>query len=478
MSFRVNTNLGAMNALRNLGINSAEFSKSVTKLSTGLRITTAADDPAGLIISENFRAQIGGLEQAGANNQDAINFAKTAEGALDEVSRLLKDARKLAVASGNTGALDSNAIQANQNQIASILNSIDRISRQTQFGHKKLLDGSAGITSTVTNAANYAAIQISGNFAGYAINSNGAVTVQVTQAATRAVVTGSVGSLTSATILGAGNFVLNGTSFTTSGTESVQGLLTRFNNASSQTGVTASLVGGSVVFTSNEFGTTGKVSLTDTAGILNGTTYATATGVEARAIVTVMTSGGVQSVNFTGSRNGDSGLRLSDGEGNAILLTQQGNAIAVAAAVGRIEAGSAQFQIGANAGQTVSLSLGNMLSSQIGNGVIPGESLATINVTTSAGADNALRIIDSAIGQVTNSRGNIGNFQRNVLESNIRSLAIQRENLIATESAIRDADIATEITLYTKLQILQQAGLSVLAQANAAPQAVLSLLRG
>lgn len=478
MSFRVNTNLGAMNALRNLGINSAEYGKSVTKLSTGLRITSAADDPAGLIISENFRAQIGGLEQAGANNQDAINFAKTAEGALDEVSRLLKDARKLAVASGNTGALDSNAIQANQNQIASILNSIDRISRQTQFGQKKLLDGSAGITSTVTNAANYAAIQISGNFAGYAINSNGAVTVQVTQAATRAVVTGSVGSLTATTVLGAGNFVLNGTSFTTSGTETVQGLLTRFNNASSQTGVTAALVGGSVVFTSNEYGLNAKVSFTDTAGILNGTAYSTATGVEARAIVSVTTSAGVQSVNFTGSRNGDSGLRLSDGEGNAILLTQQGNAVAAAAAVGHIEAGSAQFQIGANAGQTVSLALGNMQSSQIGAGVIPGETLATINVTTSAGADNALRIIDSAIAQVTKSRGDIGNFQRNVLESNVRSLAVQAENLTASESAIRDADIASEITTYTKLQILQQAGLSVLAQANAAPQAVLSLLRG
>ncbi len=477
MSFRVNTNLGSLNALRNLGITGAEYSKSVTRLSTGLRIASAADDPAGLIISENFRAQIAGLDQASQNNQDAVNFAKTAEGALDEVSRLLRDARKLAVASGSTGTLDSNAIQANQNQIASILSSIDRIAGQTAFGNKKLLDGSAGVTSTVTNAANYGGINIGGTFGGYAVNASGNVTVQVTQAATRAVITGSVGSLTNATVLGAGSFVLNGQSFTTDGTETVQGLLARFNNASQTTGVTAALSGGSVVFSTNEYGLNAKISFTDTAGRLNGAGFASATGVEARATVTVTTSAGSTSVSFTGSRGSDSGLRLTDSYGNAILLTQQGNAVAAAAAVGRIEAGSAQFQIGANAGQFVSLSLSNMASSQIGTGIVSGQTLATINVTSATGADDAIKIIDGALAQVAKSRGDIGNFQRNVLESNSRSLGVQKENLAATESSIRDADVASEITNFTKLQILQSAGLSILAQANAMPQSVLSLLR-
>ncbi|RMG24731.1 MAG: flagellin, partial [Armatimonadetes bacterium] len=192
MAFRINTNLESMNALRNLGLVSMEFGKTVTRLSTGLRIVTGADDPAGLIISENFRAQIAGLDQAIQNNQDAINYAKTAEGALDEVARLLKDARKLAVAANNTGTLDAAAIQANQDQLRSIVESINRIATQTQFGKKKLLDGSAGIVSHVIDSANYAAINIGGTFGGFSVNSSGTVTVQVTTAAERAKITGSV----------------------------------------------------------------------------------------------------------------------------------------------------------------------------------------------------------------------------------------------------------------------------------------------
>jgi flagellin len=479
MSFRVNTNLGALNALRNLDTTAAEFGKAVTRLSTGLRITMGADDPAGLIISENFRAQIAGLDQAVRNNQDAINYAKTAEGALDEVSRLLNDARKLAVASGNTGALDTNAIQANQNQLVSILNSIDRIAQQTQFGNKKLLDGSAGIVSTVTDATNYAAINIGGSFGGYAVTTSGTVTVAVTTAATRASITGSADLSASglASVIGASTFVVNGVTFTTDGNETLQGLLNRFNAASSQTKVNFGFDGTNVTLQSLDYGSNAKISFTDTAGVLNTAGNAQAAGTNAVATVTVTTANGVTSGTFTGGRSGDSGIRLTDAYGNVILLTEAGNAVAAAAAVGRIEAGSAQFQIGANAGQTVSLSLFNTLSSQLGTGIVAGLNLSTINVTTSTGADNALRVIDGSIAQITKMRGDIGNFQRNILESNVRSLGVAKENLTATESTIRDVDVAAEITNFTKLQILQQSGLSVLAQANTAPQSVLALLR-
>ncbi len=478
MSFRVNTNVGALNALRNLNRTAADFNKSVTRLSTGLRITTAADDPAGLIISESFRSQISSIDQAVQNNQDAINYAKTAEGALDEVSRLLNDARKLAIASGNTGTLDATAIQANQTQLASILSSIDRIANQTQFGNKKLLDGSAGITSTVTNATNYGAINIGGTFGNYAVNASGNVTVEVTTAATRGVVTGSTtfGSGL-ATTVGAGSFVVNGVAFSTDGTETLQGLLTRFNNASSQTGVTFDYNGTNVVLTTNGYGTNAKISFTDTAGRIIAAGNQTAAGVDAVATVTVTTANGATSATFTGGRNGDSGLRLTDTFGNAVLLTQAGNATGAAAVVGRIEAGSAQFQVGANAGQKVSLSLANMLSSQLGSGVVAGQTLATVNVTSASGAEDAVKVIDAAISQVSKSRGDIGSFQRNVLESNVRSLGVARENLTATESTIRDVDMASEITNFTRLQILQQGGLAVLSQANASPQSVLSLLR-
>lgn len=477
MSFRINTNLGAINVLRNLNQSALEFGKSVTRLSTGLRITTAADDPAGLIISENFRAQIVSLDQAIQNNQDAINYAKTAEGALDEVSRLLKDARKLAIASGNTGALDATAIQANQTQIQSILSSIDRIALTTQFGNKKLLDGSAGITTSVTDATSFAAINMSGTFAGFSVNTSGMVTVQVTTAATRAEIIGTVAYSSLTDIVGAGNFVVNGVAVSTDGTETLQTVLTRLNNVSAQTGVHFTFDGTNVVLTSSGWGSNARISFTDTAGLFIAAGNQTDAGTDAVATVTVTTANGVVSATFTGGRNGDSGLKLTDIYGNSLLLTEAGNVTGPAAAVGRIEAGSAQFQVGANAGQTVSLSLANMLVSQLGTGVIAGESLATINVTTATGAENAIRIIDDAIAQVTKIRGEIGSFQRNVLESNVRSLGVARENLTATESSIRDADMAAEITNFTRLQILQQSGLAVLAQANAAPQAVLSLLR-
>lgn len=479
MSFRVNTNLGSLNALRNLSHVGAEFSKSVTRLSTGLRIATAADDPAGLIISENFRAQIGGLDQAIRNNQDAINYSKTAEAALDEVSRLLNDARRLAVASGNTGALDANAIQANQNQLRSILDSIDRIATQTQFGNKKLLDGSAGIVSTVTDATRFGAINIGGTFGGFTVNAAGAITVQVTQVAVRNSITGSVNLSASglATIIGAGTFVVNGVTFTTDGTESLQSLLNRFNNESSRTGVNFNFNGTNVVMVAKDYGTNSKISFTDTAGRLNtaGNTQAT-NGQNAIAAVTVVTANGTTTATFTGGRQNDSGLRLTDTYGNIILLNESGNATGTFGA-GRIEVGSAQFQVGANAGQRVSLSLASMMTSTLGTDAISGQSLSTINITTPQGADEGLRIIDAAINQVTKIRGEIGSFQRNILESNVRSLGVARENLVATESTIRDVDVAEEITNFTRLQILQQSGLSVLAQANAAPQAVLALLR-
>jgi flagellin len=143
-----------------------------------------------------------------------------------------------------------------------------------------------------------------------------------------------------------------------------------------------------------------------------------------------------------------------------------------------VNTGTSIFQIGANAGETTSLSLGNMAASQLGLGAIAGKDLSNLDLTTQQGASEALQVIDKAIGDVASTRGQIGSFTRNILESNVRSLGIAKENLAATESAIRDTDIASEMTNFTKLQILQQSGLSVLAQANSAPQAVLSLLRG
>ncbi len=481
MSFRINTNVTAMNALSNLGKTNDSFSKSIQRLSTGMKINSAADDPAGLIISESFKAQLSGIDQAVHNSQDAINYTKTAEGALDEVNSLLRDARGLAVAAGNTGTLSASQVQANQSQLQSITDSITRISSTTQFGTKKLLDGSSGVNAAVTDGSNVASINIGGTVGtGTPVTSNGAVVVTVTQAATQAkIASRSFGVDDTATVgATAGGFTLNGVSFNVATTDTVAQVRDKINAASAQTGVVAVTNNtGVITLQSAAYGSQARIDLTDSSGAVTAAAgYSSATGLAALAQVKV--SGGA-TVLFTGSQNGYDGLTLSDQSGNSIRLTNAGNSTSVAnATVGQVVVGNAQFQIGGNAGQTTSLSLGNFAASNLGAGAVTGLNLSNLDLTSASGATSALQVIDAAIDQVSKSRGSIGSFQRNVLQANITSLGTAKENLSATESSIADTDIAEEMTNYTKTQILQQAGLSVLAQANSAPQGVLSLLRG
>jgi flagellin len=479
MSFRVNTNIVAMNALRNLGVSGTELGQSINRLSTGLRINSAADDPAGLIASEIFRAQIGGLDQAIKNNQDAVNYAKTAEGALDEVNRLLRDARALAVASANTGTLTEAQAQANQNQLISIADSISRIANQTQFGTKRLLDGSAGVVASITDGANVAGISFTGNFNGAAITTNSIVTMQVTTAATKATVTGTRTFAAATTTVNAGSFTINGLTFSTSNTDTISDVVARINNSSSSTGVSASWTAGAgVVLTQGNYGSNARVDFSDSTGVLlsaAGTLASVGTDSVASVIIDSngATAGGLATVTFDKGK----GLVLRDSTGNALTLTENGNLTNSLTAIAQLTVGSAQFQIGANVGQTINLALGNFSAAQLGGTAVSGKNMSNLDLTSATGANEALQVIDAAITQVSESRGAIGSFQRNAIDSNIRSLGIAKENLAASESQMRDTDVAAEMTNFTRLQILQQAGMAVLAQANSAPQAVLALLR-
>jgi flagellin len=459
--------------MRNLGATNTEFGKSMNRLSTGLRIANAADDPAGLIASEKFRSQISGIDQAVRNSQDAINYSKTAEGALNEVNKLLNDARTLAVASGNTATLSTSQVQANQAQLKSITDSITRISSTTQYGDKKLLNGTAGTSSSVTDGTNVGSISIGGTVGGDAVTA-GTVTLVSLTAATQASVN-SKGFAALTTTTNAGSFTLNGVTFQSSSSTTAGDLINQINTASDQTGVSASYDGTQIVLASNEFGTGGKVNLTDANAVLLASAgTSNATGTAATASINV---GGTVAA-FTGGLNGNSGLTLSDADGNTVKLNSVGNvSTTTARAIGQVQTGSSTFQIGGNAGQSAQLSIGNFASSSLGSGAVSGLNLSNLDLTSASGASDALKVIDKAIDEVSKARGDIGNFQRNVLESNVRSLGVAKENLSATESSIRDVDVAEEMTKYTKLQILQQAGMSVLSQANSAPQNVLSLLR-
>ncbi|MEI7576967.1 MAG: flagellin [Armatimonadota bacterium] len=476
MSFRINTNVGALSAFNSVNQVSDMLGKSQGKLSSGLRIKDASDDPAGLISSELFRSQINSMDAALRNNQEALNYAKTAENALGEMSKLLSDARGLAIASGNSATLTAAQVAANQDQINSIISSIDRISTTVTYSGRKLLDGSAGTTTQISNQTKIAGFSFGGSLGTTSITSNGLITLAQTTAATRALYTAT--SLLTTGALQSGTVALNGVNFNISAGTTGASLANVFNAASAQTGVTASwnAAGNQLTFQSVQTGSNRQITFTDTTGVVSSAANTTAntTGVDAAATVTI---GGIAAL-FTGGRSGADGLTLSDQNGNKLQIGEGGNAVSAAAAVGRVMAADSSFQIGFLAGVTANLALRNMGSSQLGTGIVSGTTMNNLDVSTAQNATNALAVIDKAIEEVSSMRGKIGNFQRNVLETNSRSLTSMRENLSASESSIRDLDIAQEMTNYTKLQVMEQAGMAILGQANQSGQGVLSLLRG
>ena len=493
MGLKINNNVTATSALRQLDMTNAGMSGSIGRLSTGLRIVSAADDPAGLVISEGMRAQLKGMKQADSNTQNAINMTKTAEGAMNEVQGLLSDMRALAVHAANSAVVDSAQLAADQNEISSTINAINRIATTTQWNSRKLLDGTAGVTSSITDTDDVSSATFGSTFNGMTI-ANGPLTFQRTTPAAQASVDTDKTFASAAAIPTVGSFVINGSTFTANGTtDSLSDLATKINAQTGNTGVTASIVtsGGnsSIKLTSTEYGSHFKVDLYDTSGVLSSTPHPAPTTAGADATVTVTASvidrsGAMTTATsiFTGGKGErTSGLILADPDGNKIVLNAAGNngiTLGAAATVGVVTTGNVQFQIGANAGQSITYAMPNVQAMYLGRNGAAGYSLADLDVTTTAGSNRALAILDDAIQQLASTRGDLGSFQKNVLETNSRSLQVANENMTAAESTIRDADMASEMTMYTKYQILQQSGTAMLAQANQLPQQILKLLQG
>jgi len=160
MALRINHNITALDAWRNLTNTTRKMSGTMEKLSSGFRVNRASDDPAGLVISEQFRAQIAGLNRAVQNSEGSINMIQTAEGALNEINNLLVSMRELAIHAANEGFNDDNQLAADQAEITNAISTITRISQNTQFGTKKLLDGSAANVAVITSA-NTSAVTLS-----------------------------------------------------------------------------------------------------------------------------------------------------------------------------------------------------------------------------------------------------------------------------------------------------------------------------
>lgn len=417
---RINNNLMAMNTHRQLGINANNGSKSIEKLSSGFRINRAGDDAAGLAISEKMRGQIRGLGQASRNSQDAISLVQTAEGALNETQAILQRMRQLAVQSASDTNTDEDRSNI-QKEVDQLTSEIDKISTRTEFNTKKLLDGTLG----------------------------SAVAATVANEHTNTLVKGTAAAVADSTLTGLTD--KDGNSLGLAKGDVIK---------------VSYIQGGSLVEVSHTIATT-----TEDIGDLDATLGSLAIG-----------SGGAESLGandglvFTSQTAGLTDaihgltITVTDSSGNLKSNASSklsGNRETVAAKDVRSD-GTATFQIGANQGQELQLNIERVSSDQLG--------VKNLKIDKQGSASVGIKVIDAAITKISQERAKLGASQ-NRLEHTIKNLDTSAENLQASESRIRDVDMAKEMMNFTKNNILQQAAQSMLAQANQAPQGVLQLLR-
>ena len=558
----INHNLGALNANRNMGINAANASKSMEKLSSGLKINKAGDDAAGLAISEKMRGQIRGLDQASANAQDGISMIQTAEGALNETTSIVQRLRELSVQSSSDTNNDDDRV-AVQKEVVQLKAEIDRIGNDTEFNKTKLVDGSIG-AKKVPGTDNAAIIS-----SAVGTETAGAVETAATDKAKVAAYSG-----TSAT------FKIDGADITITHTAAEikafgaganadsKGLATKlqtdindsidaYNTANGKeikhiTVASDSDTDGKLTFKSGSTGTASTVSIASDA--TNTSNFAEQ--VLGQAVSTVESKTGLEGVYSAGGAGAVKGLQALatagtttmtftvDGTdinidlsaagtkafagGSAILggdmtkdaklletdlnaaitkynatvptdkkveaikvavkdgsfvfesgskkstssvkfdNSQAAQLLGVAKQSSATQGGGVDFQIGANAGQTMKITVGDMRTAALG--------IDKIDMSTKEGAQAATELLDNALKAVSGQRADLGAFS-NRLEHTIANIGTSSENLTSAESRIRDVDMAKEMSTFSKNNILNQAAQAMLAQANQQPQQVLALLR-
>lgn len=581
---RINHNIQALNAYRNLNTTTNATSKSLEKLSSGLRINRAADDAAGLAISEKMRSQIRGLEMAERNSLDAISLIQTAEGALSSAHSILQRMRELSVQAAN-GTLEEDDRQVIQEEIDQLTFEIDRIAETTQFNQKKLfssqkqafaridsnevayagsgawsgaitarpsepakvmIEFASGIGGLASGAVDGQTFEINGkiyeiNISGTSVVTPGNIEVKIDSWGgsgvdnTNALMTALEASIdkedplfsfsrTAAYDSGgtfiAGKLILSTTqpmspfdvSEMPGSNENVITSLSgaSFKNPSTGSGVstlTASLISSTIRTTELEFeelpkagdslvldGLTiyfgsgdlayasGSVTIDVTA---SGTTVQDLLGEIETNFNTAVSSGAIQSGHSMSIKTNDTLIistnRTNDGSSNGLefKLTDKDYE-----SIKKYEL-SIGFQIGANEGERLDLEFNVMDASSLGIGRTQDRQTATttgveaaagVDVSTASGAEKAITIIDNAIRLVSTERSKLGAMQ-NRLEHTTNNLQTATENLTASESRIRDLDMAKEMTQFTRNNILNQAGQAMLAQANQLPQGVLQLLQ-
>ena len=500
MSQVINSNVLSLNAQRNLSTSGGELAQSLQRLSSGLRINSAKDDAAGLAISERFTTQIRGLNQAIRNSNDGISLSQTGEGALGEVTNNLQRIRELAVQSANATNSGSDRAALNQ-EVEQRLAEIDRIASQTSFNGQTILDGSFGNASFQVGANVGETISLSlntsmrqGDIGAVATatsvdlgtlltGGSSAVDAVATTTTAPGLFTDAVSAATGQQFaLSVGGVSILDVEQLTGAPETIDAArldaaLTAATAALEAAGVTFSgdFTTGDVVFT-NASGADIDVALTNTfgtpGGFADGLTTST-NGTEAEAAV---------AGSFTLAADE---LTIAIGDGTAVSVAagtfESVDAIvtAVNTALGNNATASLNADTGVLSivsGDTVTVGGSEAATVFTDTEFVAGGSLETVNVSTVAAANETIQRIDSALGSVSDLRSTFGAIQ-NRLESTIANLSSVVENLSASRSRILDTDFAAETAALTRAQVLQQAGVAMLSQANAAPQNVLSLLR-
>lgn len=484
MALSLINNVAALNASNNLTKTNSSLGRSLERLSSGLKVNRGADGPAALVISEKQRAQIAGLKTAIDNTNKAVSLVQTGEGALNEINGLLTKARSLALDSANSGVNDADTLAANQAELRNALDSITKIATNTQFGSKKLLDGSAGIRATTST------VGLSVGAAQGASAAAGSYSFDITTAATKANATGTAAYDGTQFANGVtGTITINNVdiSLNESNAGDLNKVIDTINSYSGQTGVKATAdatAGDTLVLASAKFGTGGDFTVVGDGAAGDAATGFTAVDTQAGtngnggvdAVADIAFNGGT-AVSFTAQGNtfNAQGLSITVAEDPAA----QFDSLSTTGAVINVENNTLTFQIGANAGQTASVALRDVRAASLGQAANDQfGSLNDIDVTTASGAQASINVIDKAISEVANLRSDIGAFQTNTLESNVNNLRASLENTTAAESVIRDTDFASEIANFTKQQTLLQAGSTVLGNANQITQLVAGLLRG
>ena len=469
MALTINTNVASLNAQRNLNRSQGLLNQSLERLSTGLRINSAKDDAAGLAISERFTTQIRGLNQAVRNANDGISLAQTSESALAEVTNNLQRIRELAVQSANStnSASDRAALDA---EVQQRLAEVDRIASQTSFNGLKVLDGTFG-TATFQVGANV----------GESISVNLTTGVRTSQVGQIATATGQVtanaladGGVTIA--VGAGQAVSIGASASGSAADKAAAI-----TAASVPGLTATAENAATgAFTTTSTGAGQTYDLD-----INGTAIYSAYDLNANP---ALTGGDVATqINLFASQTGVS-ASFDAGTGDITLTTTDGRNIVADETLGGGATGGIADAVAAAGGATT---LGQITLTATDNITLTGafadlglgaviakdsQTLDNVNISTVGGANNTISRVDAALTTISSLRSEFGAIQ-NRFESTIVNLQTVSESLSASRGRIQDADFAAETAALTKAQILQQAGVAILSQANAQPQLALSLLQ-